>query len=1052
MSSLRLLVALLVAALVPAATALAAPPFLAFESGPVRPLALSPDGTRLFAANVPDGRLEIFDVIPSGLGLRHRASVPVGLEPVAVAARSNAEVWVVNHLSDSVSVVDVASSPPRVVRTLLVGDEPRDIVFAGPGGARAFITTAHRGQQRSDASLAGVPGAGDPQLTTPGIGRADVWVFDATSLGSAFGGTPLRIVTLFGDTPRALAVSPDGSTVYAAVFYSGNRTTAISEGVVCNGFDPFTACTIKSTPYPGGLPGPSGNYAGAPAPEVGLIVRQDPVDGHWKDELGRIWDAAVRFDLPDLDVFSIDATTLAQTGSWAHVGTTLFNMAVNPVSGKLYVSNTEARNEVRFEGPGVFASSTVQGHLAEARITVISGGTVTPRHLNSHIDYEVRPAPPGTADHSLATPLEMVLDSTGSTLYVAAYGSSRIGVLDVAALETGSFDPEVASADYIEVTGGGPSGLVLDEARGRLYAMTRFDDSVVVLDLASGTQTGRLPLHNPEPASLVAGRPFLHDARISSSNGEASCASCHVFGDLDHLAWDLGDPDGDVTSNPIPVNLGSVAVSQAPSPLNGVGQVDVFHPMKGPMTTQTLRGMVNSGAMHWRGDRANGLFGVSATDADLSFRNFIVAFPGLLGRDSLLPAADMQKFSDFALQLVLPPNPVTPLNNTLVANSPAERGRAFFFGQVGPDSGGGHRSDGVPFLDGLGFTCNGCHTLDPTNGFFGTGRRASFENEPQIVKISHLRNAYQKIGMFGMPAVNFFLDGDNGHEGPQVRGYGFLHDGSVDTLFRFFRATVFRLQNFSFTTVGFENDQQRRNVEQFMLQFPSDLAPIVGQQITLDDTNAAAVNPRVDLLLQRAAAAFTSQILGPGVTECDLVVKGSVAGQERGFVHVGGVFQSDRAAEAALSAPALRALATVPGQALTFTCVPPGSGMRMGVDRDLDGTRDRDELDAATNPANPGSLPGACSDAIDNDGDGLVDLADGGCLNAFWNIENPACDDGIDNDGDGFADHDGAGLGAPDPQCVGRPFGRNEKPSGCGLGAELALAVPLLAALRRRRR
>ena len=48
-------------------------------------------------------------------------------------------------------------------------------------------------------------------------------------------------------------------------------------------------------------------------------------------------------------------------------------MAVNPVSGKVYVSNTEARNEVRFEGPGIFGGSTVQGHLAETRITVLDG-------------------------------------------------------------------------------------------------------------------------------------------------------------------------------------------------------------------------------------------------------------------------------------------------------------------------------------------------------------------------------------------------------------------------------------------------------------------------------------------------------------------------------------------------------------------------------------------------------------------------------------------------------------------------------------------------------
>src|SRR5215472_12843004 len=206
--------------------------FTTFETGQVRPLAMSPDGTKLFATNTPDNRLEIFTV--SAGGLDHTGSVPVGLEPVAVAARSNTEVWVVNHLSDSISIVDVGASPPRVTRTLLVGDEPRDIVFAGPGGNRAFITAAHRGQNRP----------GDPQLTTQGVGRADVWVFDATNLGATLGGTPLTILSLFGDTPRALATSPDGSTVYAAVFHSGDQTTTLSEGVICNGGAAAAPCTL----------------------------------------------------------------------------------------------------------------------------------------------------------------------------------------------------------------------------------------------------------------------------------------------------------------------------------------------------------------------------------------------------------------------------------------------------------------------------------------------------------------------------------------------------------------------------------------------------------------------------------------------------------------------------------------------------------------------------------------------------------------------------------------------------------------------------------------
>src|SRR5262249_39640755 len=212
--------------------------FVTFETGQVRPLALPPDGTRLFATTTPDNRLEIFSV--SAGGLTHTDSVPVGLEPLAVAARSNTEVWVVNHLSDSVSIVDVGASPPRVTRTLLVCDEPRDIVFAGTGGNRAFVTTARRGQNCS------VPA----NLTTPGAGRALVQVFDATNLGATLGGTPIATVELFGDTPRALAVAPGGGTVYAAVFQSGNQTTTLSEGVVCNGGAGAGACSVGGTSYP----------------------------------------------------------------------------------------------------------------------------------------------------------------------------------------------------------------------------------------------------------------------------------------------------------------------------------------------------------------------------------------------------------------------------------------------------------------------------------------------------------------------------------------------------------------------------------------------------------------------------------------------------------------------------------------------------------------------------------------------------------------------------------------------------------------------------------
>jgi hypothetical protein len=105
-----------------------------------------------------------------------------------------------------------------------------------------------------------------------------------------------------------------------------------------------------------------------------------------------------------------------------------------------------------------------------------------------------------------------------------------------------------------------------------------------------------------------------------------------------------------------------------------------------------------------------------------------------------------------------------------------------------------------------------------------------------------------------------------------------------------------------------------------------------------------------------------------------------------------------------------------------------------------------------------------CSDGIDNDGDGQVDWnggplgepADIGCRDARWATENPECDDGVDNadrDNPALADWDGAGLGDPDPHCSAA-WDKSESPSRgpCGLGAELAVFLPLFMWFWERRR
>ncbi|MCJ8274687.1 MAG: hypothetical protein MJK04_35465, partial [Psychrosphaera sp.] len=163
-----------------------------------------------------------------------------------------------------------------------------------------------------------------------------------------------------------------------------------------------------------------------------------------------------------------------------------------------------------------------------------------------------------------------------------------------------------------------------------------------------------------------------------------------------------------------------------------------------------------------------------------------------------------------------------------------------------------------------------------------------------------------------------------GLDAPQVRGFGFSQNGATANLMDL-------LGNDDFT---FETPQQSAQLAQFMFAFDTLLAPIVGQQITLSSDNSEAL-ARVDLFYQRA------QVQGL-LPECDLVVKGVWGGVRRGAVMLdGGVFQSDKQSQSYTLAQ-LKDLATDSANHLTFMCVPPNSGVRIGVDRDLDGKFDGD--------------------------------------------------------------------------------------------------------------
>ncbi|HEV7785816.1 MAG TPA: hypothetical protein VGQ28_10805, partial [Thermoanaerobaculia bacterium] len=94
---------------------------------------------------------------------------------------------------------------------------------------------------------------------------------------------------------------------------------------------------------------------------------------------------------------------------------------------------------------------------------------------------------------------------------------------------------------------------------------------------------------------------------------------------------------------------------------------------------------------------------------------------------------------------------------------------------------------------------------------------------------------------------------------------------------------------------------------------------------------------RIDLLIDRARAG-----------ECDLVVNGGSNHGEKGYLYDvdSDRFIGNRRRDAPLSDINLRYRAYQDGGELTYTCTPPGSGVRIGIDRNEDGILDGDEEDA----------------------------------------------------------------------------------------------------------
>jgi hypothetical protein len=200
---------------------------------------------------------------------------------------------------------------------------------------------------------------------------------------------------------------------------------------------------------------------------------------------------------------------------------------------------------------------------------------------------------------------------------------------------------------------------------------------------------------------------------------------------------------------------------------------------------------------------------------------------------------------------------------------------------------------------------------------------------------------------------------------------------------------------------GRPGKQKARELEAFLLAFPSGLAPAVGQQVTLARELPADAMERWHLLAGRAA-------VGDG----DLVVHGQHRGRERGWLQAAAsrgefTYLADRAVERHSLAELFLAVSDE-GAILTAMLVPPGSGRRIGIDRDEDGALDGDEVDLGFDPANPWSHPPPGPRLLSGDcsADGGLDITDAVFLLGFLfqGGAPPPCAWTCDANGDGPRD------------------------------------------------
>jgi YVTN family beta-propeller protein len=454
-----------------------------FESPQADALILSPDGSTLYQVLTTMGQVR---VIHAGL-LASQAVIDVGVDPVSLALRPDGtELWVANHVSDSVSVISLVPGATlhKVVETIQAidaanlitdFDEPVGIAFAS--NDKAYVALSSRNQ----------------------IAVIDADTYSVTGL-----------LAINAQEPRAMVVR--NGRLFVPAFESGNRSELSSCFGPPNPNDP--QCTFDFT---------QANFATSPQ-LIGFPVdiAADPI-------------------VPDRDLFVFNTTTDALVDVVDSIGTLLYGVAVDS-TGKVFVSQTDARNLVN-------GRAGTQGHVLadlDNRMFLNQIGVANPGGggWNAAPPIELEPLPPSqpVPGKQLATPYGIALSANDDVLIVTAAASNRVAAVDaatgqvLATVNVGNGPRAVALRSNPQT--GAPQ---------KAFVLNTLDDSVSELDLThladptpTIVETQRRAFNgDATPVAIRNGRIAFNSA-AGSTTGTFACASCHPDGHVDQLLWVIG--------------------------------------------------------------------------------------------------------------------------------------------------------------------------------------------------------------------------------------------------------------------------------------------------------------------------------------------------------------------------------------------------------------------------------------------------------------------------------------------------------------------------------